>query len=1339
MGGYPSHDAPNFLFATAAQHPNNGGTTEVCLVPLLRRHFNDTNRRLKDAVAQLYFDGPPNTTALALQAMQNGISSNCTTPDLSAQTSLHNMSDTASGVTPSAGPPPPALNAAFASSGNFDASAETKRKAVHAYKAMDQLLNEIEASFFTTTRVVYDSASQANAKLREKRLASIKGMDKTKSPKVGPAVGGSVKGDLAAPRAIGSSSRASLSSQQSLTPPPPPILRPVPCAVCTIEPDTSGRRGSSGQQNSTSPNGAKGNNTLTALNVPTPTAGPNGLQMSGSSGSVGSNPSSPEWVTVQGRRLRCIGYLSCFSKPRTVDYESREVYGPESKPPLHVLRINECGSKGLDVAFELIFENEYKYMHLLEPVVFLASIMFRSQYLTSSMLQRPVHSPEVENAYYAHLQLLNIHVVLSKDRVHQLKILQEQLPLLDFVEEMGLSERHLGASVGGETASCGGGAASLETTLTVGDISAEIIAAATADGEAPTKTDSDTLVQTVVSDGGEVAKPQRQARGDDSEDREHSDVDDDGHKSGAAGTVADVAAAEKAVKKKEDGENEDDDAADSTRNTTVDWEKDAKPSSASAPTASRRTRRSRRRQRKQKTAEPQDEIYRKTHCTMPEVSLYELSSGERGIEVIFDGALLARMMKLIAETAAYETVKNSFIRCDMGPLMKERRHLNQSRREALQEDGSLEREEERVMGSTIVAATVRHWVKEGLAAEEEKRKKAQAAAAHAEQAQQAATTQAAAAAAAQTHPPPPPLAAQMLHNLPAMHANIAQGVAPNALTGSAAPTTAGHPLLAAQAAAMGQNPAMLRMGMVPSNQPTAAAAPTTASTACAPMLMYVPGVGYVQVPSNSRVLTAPAAPTQAAHPAYVINPATGQPMMVAPQAASAGATSASGTPPQPPQIMAFPSMMHMYNVPQQQQQMIGASQQYFAAQAAPQAVQQSQQQYQYMMGPGGQLLMVPVASAPTAQAVQQPQQQQPFMMTTIPPQQAPQMQPQQVYMNPYMMPGVMNMAAAQQHAQQQAQQQVQQQAQQQGQQAQQHAQQQAQQQAQYHAQQQAQHQAEGQKAYQQFMDAQEELQLLRQLQQQAQLTQQGPLNEQQQAQLLKQAQMMLQARRPQQAHAQQQQAQHQAQQMAQQQQAQHQQAQQQQQAMANMAAGGNPQAFGPQSASRTPASTPPQQGSAAAPPAPYNAVPSSVMPPLPHMQGMQHTNVQNMYAHTQQQQPAPTSNASGKEISSSGPAASAANTSAKSTGTNAGAGSAGVAGTIGDQATAPAVANPHPKTNPYSFAAINDDEDDAAVALAAATAAMEAIRGHGGIDRDDDEDEDGSQFFSNGQFFFRAQ
>ncbi|CAG9573144.1 conserved hypothetical protein [Leishmania major strain Friedlin] len=1321
MGGYPSHDAPNFLFATAAQHPNNGGTTEVCLVPLLRRHFNDTNRRLKDAVAQLYFDGPPNTTALALQAMQNGISSNCTTPDLSAQTSLHNISDTAGGVIPSAGPPPPALNATFASSGNLDASAETKRKAVHAYKAMDQLLNEIEASFFTATRVVYDSAGQANAKLHEKRMASIKGMDSATSPKVGPEVGGSVKGDLAAPRAIGSSSRASLSSQQSMTPPQPPMLRPVPCAVCTIEPDTSGRRGSSGQQNSTSPNGAKGNNTLTALNVPTPTTGPNGLQMSGSSGSVGSIPSSPEWVTVQGRRLRCIGYLSCFSKPRTVDHESKEVYGPESKPPLHVLRINECGSKGLDVAFELIFENEYKYMHLLEPVVFLASIMFRSQYLTSSMLQRPVHSPEVENAYYTHLQLLNIHVMLPKDRVHQLKVLQEQLPLLDFVEEMGLSERHLAASVGGEMASCGGGAPSLEKALTVGSISAEIITAATADGEAPTKTDSDTLVQTVVSDGGEVAKPQRQARGDDSEDREHSDVDDDGHRSGEAGAVTDVAAVEKAVKKREDGENEDGDAADSTRNTTADWEKDAKPSNASAPTASRRTRRSRRRQRKQKTAEPQDEIYRRTHCTMPEVSLYELSSGERGIEVIFDGALLARMMKLIAETAAYETVKNSFIRCDMGPLMKERRHLNQSRREALQEEGSLEREEH-VMGSTIVAATVRHWVKEGLAAEEEKRKKAQAAAAHAEQAQHAATTQAAAAAAAQTHPLPPPQAAQMLHNLPAMHANIVQGVAPNALTGPAAPTTAGHPLLAAQAAAMGQNPTMLRMGMVPSNQSTAAAAPTTAATAGAPMLMYVAGVGYVQVPSNSRVLTAPAAPTQAAHPAYVINPATGQPMMVAPQAASAGATSASGTPPQPPQMMAFPSMMHMYNVPQQQQQMIGASQQYFAAQAAPQAVQQSQQQYQYMMGPGGQLLMVPVASAPTAQAVQQPQQQQPFMMTTIPPQQAPQMQPQQVYMNPYMMPGVMNMAAAQQQAQQQ------------GQQAQQLAQQQAQQQAQYHAQQQAQqqaqHQAEGQKAYQQFMDAQEELQLLRQLQQQAQLAQQAPLNEQQQAQLLKQAQMMLQARRAQQAHAQQQQAQHQAQQMA-----------QQQQAMASMAAGGSSQTFSPQSASRTPASTPPQQGSAAAPPASYNAVPGSVMPPLPHMQGMQHTSMQNMYAHAQQQQqqPAPTSNASGKEVSASGPAASAANTSAKSTATNAGAASAGVAEVIGDQVTTPAAANPHLKTNPYSFAAINDDEDDAAVALAAATAAMEAIRGHGGIDRDDDEDEDGSQFFSNGQFFFRAQ
>ncbi|GET88134.1 hypothetical protein, conserved [Leishmania tarentolae] len=1314
MGGYPSHDAPNFLFVTAAQQPNNGGTTEVCLIPLLRRHFNDTNRRLKDAVAQLYFDGPPNTTAIALQALQNGIASNCTTPDLSAQSSLHNVCDTASGAIPSAGPLPPPLNTTFASSGNLDVSAETKQRAVHAYKAMDQLLNEIEASFFTTTRVLYDSAEQANEKLREKRMTSMKGADKTKSPGMDPAVGESVKGDMEAPRAIGSSSHASLPPQQSITLPPPPMLRPVPCAICTIEPDMSGRRGSSGQQNSTSPNGAKGNNTLTALNVPTPTTGPNGLQMSTSSGSA-VPPASPEWVVVQGRRLRCVGYLSCFSKPKTVDHESREIYGPDSKPPLHVLRVNECGPKGLDVALELIFEKEYKYMHLLEPVVFLASIMFRSQYLTSSMLQRPVHSPEVENAYYSHLQLLNIHVILSKERVHELKLLQEQLPLLDFVEEMGLNERHLTASVNGEIASCGGGAASLETTLTAGDTFSEMIAPATADGEAPTNADSNELMETVVNEGGEVAKPQRQARGEESEDREHTDEDEGGHKSGTTDAVADVAEAEKDMKKRND-EKEAEDAADSARNTTADGEKDAKARNASVATASRRARRSRRRQRRQKTVEPQDEIYRKTHCTMPAVSLYELSSGECGIQLVFDGALLARMMKLIAETAAYETVKNSFIRCDMGPLMKERRHLNQSRREA-QDEGSVGREEERVMGSTIVAATVRRWVKEGLAAEEEKRKKAQAAAAHTEQAQLASIAQTSAATAAQSHPPPSTQATRMMQALPAMHANAAQGGAPNVLTGSAAPTTAGHPLLAAQAVAMGQNSAMLRMGMLPSSQPTAATASTTAATAGATMLMYVPGVGYVQVPSNSRVLAAPTAPTQAAHPAYVINPATGQPIMVAPQTTCAGSASASATPQQPPQMMTFPSMMHMYNVQQQQQQMIGASPQYFAAQAAPQAVQQSQQQYHYMMGPGGQLLMVPVASAPTAQAAQT-QQQPPFMMTAIPPQQAPQMQPQQVYMNPYMMPGVMSMAAAQQQAQQQVQQQ-----------AQQHAQQQAQQQAQYHAQQQAQQQAEGQKAYQQFMDVQEELHVLRQLQQQAQMGQQAPLNEQQQAQLLKQAQMVMQARRAQQAHAQQQQAQHQAHQMV-------------QQSLSNVAAGANPQTFGPQSAAHTPASTPPQQGSAASPAVTYNAAPGSAMPTLPQMQGMQHTSLQNMYAQVQQQQqqqPAPILNTPANEASSSGPTASATNTNAKSTNVDARAASVGAMGTIGDQATVPEAANSHPKTNPYNFAAINDDDDDAAVALAAATAAMEAIRGHGGIDRDDDDYEDGGQFFSKGQFFFRAQ
>ncbi|KAG5479995.1 hypothetical protein LSCM1_06414 [Leishmania martiniquensis] len=1306
MGGYPSHDAPNFLFATAAQHPNNGGTTEVCLIPLLRRHFNDSNRKLKDAVAQLCFNGPPNTTALALQAMQNGISSHCATPDISPQTSLPNASDSSPGVIPPTGPPlpPSGLNAALVSGMNFDASVELKRKAVHAYKAMDQLLNEIEASFFTTTRVVFDSAAQAEAKVREKRASSAKGVDKLQSPNGGPATERAVKEDVTASRTVGNPTRPLMSSQQSMTPPPPPVLRPVPCAVCIIEPDTSGRRGSSGQQGAASPGSVQNNSTLKALNVPTPTAGPSSLPMTTSSSGAGNTQPTPEWVTVQGRRLRCVGYLSCFSKPRSVDDETRELYGPESKPPLHVLRVGECGAKGLDVSFELIFENESKYMHLLEPVVFLASIMFRSQYLTSSMLQRPVHSPEVENAYYAHLQLLNIHVMLSNERVHELKVLQEQLPLMEYVEEMGLGERHLAASAGGETASCGGCAVSLDTTLTVGEISADAMAVTLTDSGVSTKADGGALMDTAISDGGEVAKPRRHPRDDDSEDREHSEDDEDGQKSRELGAGAEAASPEKTAKKAGCGENEED-AAESARNTMDDSEKDPKPSSVPASATSRRTRRSRRRQRKQKTAEPQDEIYRKTHCAMPSISLYELSSGERGIEAVFDGGLLARMMKLIAETAAYETVKNSFIRCDMGPLMKERRHFNQSRREALQEEGSLEREEERVMGSTIVAAALRRWVKEGLAAEDDKLKKAQAAAA--EQAQQAAAAQSL----------PSPQATQMMHTLPTMHANVAQAGSTNSMTGSATPTSAGNSILAAQAAAMGQPSTMRCIGMVPANQSPAASGVGTAATAGAPMLVYVPGVGYVQMPGTSRVMPAPAAPTQTGHPAYVIDPATGQPMILATQATSAGPTNSSGTSQQPTQMMAFPPMMHMYSVQQQpqqqQQQMMGAAPQYFTPQAAPQPLQQ-QQQYQYMVGPGGQLLMVPVVSAPTPQSPQSQQQQQ-YMMATMPPPQAPPMQAQQIYVNPYMMSGMISMAAAQQQAQQ-------------------HVQQQAPYHAHQQAQQQLQQQAEGQKAYQQLMDAQEEAQLLRQLQHQAQMAQQAPLTEQQQAQLLAQAQLFLQARRAQQAHTQQQ-AQLQLQQAQQ-----AQQTAQQQQAMASMAAAANPQAFSPRSAARTPAGTPPQQGSAAAPPAPYCVAPGSTMQQQQpsHMQGMQQPNIPNMYAQPQPHPPAHTGNSSGKEGSSSAPAASANSTNAKPISSGANPSAAGAAAPIGDPATPSGAANSPPKASSYTFSM--DDDDDAAVALAAATAAMEAIRGHGGIDRDDDDDEeDGSRFFSNGQFFFRTQ
>lgn len=882
MGGFPSHDAAGFLYTTAVQHPNNGGSVEICLVPLLRRYFNDNNKKLKDAITRIYFKGPPNTSRTVMQQQQHGNVSHGTTPPVTP---------------PAAGTITPTGENLSHVSSTAVSRDERKHHAAQAYRSMEHLLGEIEASLFSNTRIMYECAEAVEQKLRKmdelrearKRTHNVEFLDavSTRSKDRDPSVAddaailtatGSQRGDghgdgvfvvAAAGDGINIEEDATPAGKPA-TPSPAkmerdishsqlpaalqrhipqhlkhesaqcPLMRPIPCAICIMEPEAVSRgKGGGGGGNSIPPG---------APHMV------NGLHIT-------------DWANVQGRKLHCIGYLSLFSSdsinPRHTQQQNTDVRHAATPistthlggstvpltpsvmvgattvaPTVNIPRQTECPADGYDVYLELVLENEDKFRYLIEPVLFLASMTFRSQFMTCSMWNRPTANKEVEEIYCNHLRLLNIHVLLGKDRYHQLKSFFEQLPLIELVDEMGVADKVVLRS-----------GSSRHTKNEENSVS--LLNSASDPGTLLAQQSTLPKVNGDSMDIREAAAAMLEAL--------EKEMEDDGGMPHVDGTKP----AEAETKKNASGNPllNSETSGLTTTVTTMDGTMTDREGSPG-----RRCRRTRRRQRKNRQTLEQDEIYRTRTCQMPSFSLYELHTGESGIEAVFDGDLLARLMKFVTETAAFETVKGNYVRCDLGPLMKERRHLMQSYREALEDYLDLDEEAERLLGSEITASCYKAWLKVGTEAEE----KRQAA------------------------------------------------------------------LLAAQKAATA----------TPTLASTTAAAPTQH------MMMYVPGVGYVTSPQMvlPQATTAPPMP----QPQYFLNPATGQMMMAAPRPIAGQQQYIMATAPQIMQQIFYPG---------------GAA----ATHQAPQPQSQSAAvSYQYVMGPNGQVVPIPVAAGPQPQVVMHP-------------------------------------------------------------------------------------------------------------------------------------------------------------------------------------------------------------------------------------------------------------------------------------------------------------------------------------------------------------------------------
>ncbi|CAD2215246.1 hypothetical protein ADEAN_000270100 [Angomonas deanei] len=593
MGGFPSHDAPIFLFTTAVQKPNEAGAgIEVCLVPLLRRHYNDSVKRVKDTLVQVGFGGPPHTTQIVVNSFNN-----------------------------KANPAGPTITVAT------PADPVTTAAAVTAYNSVEYLLSEVESAFYSSGRVVLEAGELAKEKVEamlarrearriEEEKEYYKGVsllqsdkeEKPASPPAPPKVEAEDEPDHPA---------MPMNKKQW------PMLRPVPCAICIIEPDVSG----SGKKG-TQPNKSG------AFTV-------NGVQLTDS-------------FQLNGRRMFCVGILNCSTKPdsrayihsvvekctissaeknpaeSTIPVEQRIVNGINATAANDVPRLYSVPDDGLDVYFDIKLEHEEEFRHMLDPILFLASINFRSQYLTCSMWQKPPRSREVEDAYYHHLRLLRFHCFLS-GKSPQLKLFHEQYPLLSLIEETGLNDRW-------------------------------------------------------------------------SKDEAKTD------------------------KSKEDGEEEEDvevanyvlGANSETPNTLEDQE--SQHGQDDDPVLRKKVRqRSKRRSRKPRCPLPQDEIYRTTTCRAPELHLYQKENGETGLEAIVDGDLVARFMKYVTDIASFETIKNSFVRVDMGPFYKERRYLQSVQEHRKQSAPGLTEELETVYGSEEVANKVKAWLAEREKLEESRK------------------------------------------------------------------------------------------------------------------------------------------------------------------------------------------------------------------------------------------------------------------------------------------------------------------------------------------------------------------------------------------------------------------------------------------------------------------------------------------------------------------------------------------------------------------------------------------------------------------------------------------
>ncbi|RNF05675.1 hypothetical protein TraAM80_04396 [Trypanosoma rangeli] len=360
MGAFPSHDTPELFYTTLVPRPSTDTHVEICLVPLLPRFFNDTHKKAKRKLN-----------------------------DILSRTGVDQ-------------PTPGAIPSGAATPGSATASAPPKRaEPTGSGPIVDCLIASTDPYFLIKAK---------DAIISREALLEYQQQMKNKS---GTSDAAAVPAETSAKESSNAPQQPHTAQQHTSL----PLVRPVPFAVCILDPDNS-------SSDSFTP--AK----------PHSLSNRQHQNLAANGGNV---------LMIKGHRLQLVGLISCclsrpvqFINPTT--FTKTQVLGGGGSPSSSTPGMGDSKKPCIPVVLDVIFDDVEAHGYLAKHVVLLASLAFRKQFVNACALHYPANDKDVEASFDYYMERLQLRLVLQRNNYRDLRMFYSHYALLDMIKELRMQE-----------------------------------------------------------------------------------------------------------------------------------------------------------------------------------------------------------------------------------------------------------------------------------------------------------------------------------------------------------------------------------------------------------------------------------------------------------------------------------------------------------------------------------------------------------------------------------------------------------------------------------------------------------------------------------------------------------------------------------------------------------------------------------------------------------------------------------------------------------------------------------------------------------------------------------